>query len=182
MKQPAVIIEWYGPYDTLDDARRDNEGMHEHALCIALGAEGDARYIISWHEAGRRAESFPVDDRLSDSGNQSFYVGWIVSNYPGATRRTAEWMLIRALRPELNEPPAPCPPGSDKQYCGSVCSWFYDTDAGRKIDPPAGFPTVLTFNSPEYDDPSDPEQVVRLRLGPAGAHGLGFPENEDKQR
>ena len=40
MPQPAVIVEWYGPYDTLDDVREANEGFRrdqQHALCTALG-------------------------------------------------------------------------------------------------------------------------------------------------
>ena len=80
----------------------------------------------------------------------------------------AEWALIRALHPELNEPPDPCPPGwsnaGSQQYCGSVCSWFYTQDGKKKLPPPAGFPTVITFNSPDYDDPPDEEWVRRLRL------------------
>ena len=89
--------------------------------------------------------------------------------------RTAKWTLIRVLRPELNDPPPACPPGWPDRYCGSVCSWFYSEDEEgnwQKELPPAGFPTVLTFNSPEYDDPPDGEQVLRLRLN--GCH----PETE----
>ena len=164
MPQPAVIVEWWGHYDTLDDVREANEGfrqIEQHAFCMALGggiSGGDTpryRYIISWQRAWPGAVSFPVDHRLSDAGNQRFYLGWVASFNPGATRQTAEWALIRALHPELNDPPAPCPPG---EYCGSVCSWFYTVDEGEKRAPPAGFPTVVTFNS--YDE----ERVLRLRL------------------
>ena len=136
---------------------------------MALDDGGDARYIISWQRAESGAVSFPVDDRLNDPGNQSFYLGWIASFNPGATRQTTEWTFIRALHPELNEPPDPCPPGWSNdmpQYCGSVCSWFYVKDEGadEKCAPPAGFPTVITFNSPIYDDPPDEERVLRLQL------------------
>lgn len=167
MPQPAVIVEWYGPYTTLEKARAGNAlKSNDYVLCMALGegvVEGDApqyRYITRWHDAEPSA-----DGPLNDAGNQSFYVGWIVSFYPRATHETAEWALIHALRPELNDDPDPCPPGwnKDGHYCGSVCSWFYDTTKPYpKIAPPAGFPTVLTFNW--YDSPPDGEQMLRLRL------------------
>ena len=179
MPQPAVIVEWYGSYDTLEDVREANEefaNSHRQVLCMALGGEpsGSAssrfRFIISWQRTWPGVEcSFPADDRLSDPGNQSFYVGWVASNkrdnadYARATRSTAEWALVQALRPELNNPPEPCPPGYDDRYCGSVCSWFYSTDdEEEKRDPPAGFPTVVTFNS--YNDPPDDERVLRLPM------------------
>ena len=133
---------------------------------MALGGGGDIRYIISWQRAESGAVSFPVDDRLSDPGNQSFHLGFS----PGATRQTTEWALIRALRPELNEPPERCPPGWSNnampQYCGSVCTWFLVKDKGEdgKCAPPAGSPTVITFNSPMHDDPPDEERVLRLQL------------------
>jgi len=169
--QPAVIVEWWGPYATLEDVRDENDA-EVHALCMALGegaVEGDApryRYLTSWANAEP-----PADGPLNDAGNQSFYLGWVVSfgrRESTVSRRekleTAKWALVHALRPELNDLPAPCPPGWNDQYCGSVCSWFYDTDNEHKIAPPVGFPTVLTFNSPDYDDPPDGEQVRRLRL------------------
>ena len=146
----------------------------------AEALEGDAlryRYVTSWANAEP-----PVDGPLDNAGNQSFYLGWIASFSPeefvvsrGATLETAKWALIRVLRPELNDPPPACPPGWPDRYCGSVCSWFYSEDEEgnwQKELPPAGFPTVLTFNSPEYDDPPDGEQVLILRLN--GCH----PETE----
>ena len=110
MPQPAVIVEWWGPYGSLDEVREANEDFpavgFEHALCMALGGGapgGDARYryIVAWKRAWPGAVSFPADDRLNDAGNQSFFLGWVASYNPGATRKTAEWALIRALDPEL---------------------------------------------------------------------------------
>ena len=177
MPQPAVIVEWYGSYDTLEEVREANEefaNSHRQVLCMALGGEpsGSAssrfHFIISWQRTWRGVEcSFPADDRLSDPGNQGFYLGWVASNkndnadYARATRSTAEWALVQALRPELSDPPEPCPPGYDDNYCGSVCSWFYSNE-GEKRDPPAGFPTVVTFNS--YKHPPDDERVLRLPM------------------
>ena len=168
-QQRAVIVEWFGPYDTLEAVRDANE--NGYVLCMALAREaleGDApryRYITSWAKAKP-----PVDGPLGDAGNQSFYLGWLASISPGehvssraAKLETTKWALVHALRPELNEDPAPCPPGWKDQYCGSVCSWFYSGEEdNRKINPPPGFPMVVTFNS--YYDPPDGEQVLRLRL------------------
>ena len=168
-RQRAVIVEWWGPYDTLSAAREANWWEEYESpvfvLYMALG-NGKIRYITCREWTSRSAENFPHDPHLSHRGNQSFYLGWVSSGDPRATWKTAQWTLIRALRPKLNEPPAPspCPPGWDDQYCGSVCSWFYSLDGMEKREPPSGFPTVITFNAPDYDDPPDEERVLRLRL------------------
>ena len=176
MSQRAVIVEWFGPYDTLEAVREANE--NGYVLCMALGegaVEGDAsryRYIATWANAEP-----PADGPLNDADNQSFYLGWVVSFGLGehavscrAKLETAKWALVHALRTELNDQPDPYPPGwvngiDEGTYCGSVCSWFYSgEDNNKKINSPTGFPTVLTFNSPEYDCPPDGERVLRLRL------------------
>ena len=176
MPQPATIIEWWGPYQTLEKVREANAwgfqvGGNAYVFCMALGEESageDAsryRFLTSWQQSRDGEAKLPADDRLSDAGNKCFYLGLIASFRPGTHRQTAEWALVRALRPELNGPPNPYPPAGPGQYCGSVCSWFYSPDGERKIEPPPGFPTVITFNSPKYDDPPDEERVLRLRLG-----------------
>ena len=175
MHQPAVIVEWWGPYDTLGEvcvANKDFDGREPlQALCMALSGDTSGgsryRYIISWHQPYCGAASFPDDDRLRNADIQSFYLGWIASFNAETTWETAEWSLIHALSPKLNEPPAPCPPGwnnadPQRQYCGSVCSWFYGIECGEKRDPPPGLPTVIAFNS--YNDPPDEERVLRLQL------------------
>ena len=166
-QKQAVIVEWWGPY-TLS-AARENNSWEDHespvfVLYMALG-NGKVRYITCKEWSERRADNFPHDPHLSDRGNQSFYLGWVCSGDPRETWETAQWTLIRALRPELNEAPARCPPEwNDDQYCGSVCSWFYSLDGMEKREPPLGFPTVITFHAPMYDDPPDEERVLRLRL------------------
>ena len=167
-RQRAVIVEWWGPYTP--SAAREANSWEEYespvfVFYMALG-NGKVRYITCREWTRRSAGKFPHDRHLSDHGNQSFYLGWVSSGDPGTTWETAQWMLIRALRPKLNEPEPrdPCPPGWYDQYCGSVCSWFYSLDGMEKREPPPRFPTVITFNAPDYDDPPDEKRVLRLQL------------------
>ena len=168
-RQRAVIVEWWGPYGTLSAAHdADSWEQYESPVFVFYMAVGNGkvRYITCREWSRRSAENFPPDPQLRDQDNQSFYLGWVSSGDPQASWETALWTLIRALRPKLNEPPAPspCPPEWYDQYCGSVCSWFYSLDGMKKEELPPGFPTVITFNAPDYDDPPDEEGVLRLRL------------------
>ena len=164
MPEPAAIVEWWGPYDTLEDVRREVEQKFvdgHHLLCMALRKQDDpdrpvrCRHLISWRRqtiGENEIIALPSECRRTEDGTPTvYYIGWIASQHAHLTRRATEWVLMRHLRPELNETPDPELPWHE-HYCASVVSWFYAPpvpygDYERTVEPPFGFPPVATYNS-----------------------------------
>ena len=163
MPQPASIIEWWGPYNTLvevrDDVRSDGFEDGNQLLCMAVHRKTHenggfrCQHIIGWERKTILQEiELPAECHQNDDGSSIFYLGWIASHYPNYTRAAAEWALIRQLQPMRNGEPAPHPPGSrfgDPPYCVSVVSWFYDVAGDEEqvvAAAPPGFPEVVRFN------------------------------------
>ena len=163
MPQPASIIEWWGPYDTLeevlDDVRSDYFRDGQQLLCMALDRDThenggfQCQHIISWERtAVLQLIDLPAECYRNDDGNSIFYLGWIASHNARFTRAAAEWALIGALQPVHNGERAAHPPGSrfgDPPYCVSVVSWFYSVTEDEEevlVDPPPGFPEVVRAN------------------------------------
>ena len=159
MPQPAVIVEWWGSYDTLNAVRGEVEAQFEdgqYLLCMALREENPGgrvrcRHLIGWvRHTIEEHVNLPAECNLNDDGCPTgFYLGWAASHYGRFTGPVAEWALIRELEPECNDMPAAHPPGWDNRYCVSVTSWFYTPPVNEEealIPPPPGFPPVVTYN------------------------------------
>ncbi len=163
MPEPAAIVEWWGPYDTLEDVRREVEQKFvdgHHLLCMALRKQDDpdrpvrCRHLISWRRqtiGENEIIALPSECRRTEDGTPTvYYIGWIASQHAHLTRRATERVLMRHLRPELNENPDPDLPWHE-HYCAAVVSWFYPPpvpygDYEQTVEPPLGFPPVATYN------------------------------------
>ena len=168
MPAPAAIVEWWGPYNTLDDIQAEVETKFDngnHLLCMALRNEENpdrparCRHLISWERqtiGENEIISLPNECRWAEDETPTiYYIGWIASQHAHLARRAAEWVLMRNLRPELNENPDPDMPWHE-HYCAAVVSWFYAPpipygDYEATVDPPHGFPTVVRYN--QYGGP-----------------------------
>ena len=161
MPQPGVIIEWYGHYSR---AEIGEAAGAEAGRCLGMALRGgEYRYVTSWNGDEPEAAAEAAARLLEAPDNQQFYIGQIVSFNPGAGLQAAKWALIRALHPELNEHPEESPPNGN-HYCVTVFSTFYvcdkTTEDWRLVEPPAGFPTLVLFNS--YGQAEEP--LVEMRL------------------
>ena len=151
---------WDEEYRQWCRRRLDDEWVYLWADGIYSGLRGD-------HE--RLCVLVPEDPAnaavrlLADADNGQFYIGQIVSFGPAAGRRAAMWALTRALHPGLNlEGPSENPP--DGKHCVTVFSTFWLWDETEQdhllVGPPAGFPTLVLFNS--YGHAEEP--LVEMEL------------------
>lgn len=160
MPQPAVIVEWYGPYGLAavpGAAAEYPDGTH--LLCMGLG-DGEAKPYRSsiGHWLKDTAHVFPLNIP-EDFADWQFYLGAIVSYRPGTGRTAGAWALLRALQPgrSLNNPEEQISanlqdlPDHGEHYCMSMVSWFYDQD-DSPTDPPPGFPSTVKCNQYEGSD------------------------------
>ena len=162
MPQPGVIIEWYGPHLREEIGNEVAEAGAGHWLGMVL-QEGNCRYLTSWDGTLPEDPANAAVRLLADADNGQFYIGQIISFGPAAGRRAAMWALTRALHPGLNlEGPSENPP--DGKHCVTVFStfWLWDETEQdyRLVGPPAGFPTLVLFNS--YGHAEEP--VVEMEL------------------
>ena len=121
MPQPASIIEWWGPYNTLVEVRDDvrSDGFRTATNSCAWQCTGDSQergiQMPAHHRLGTKTImqeiELPAECHQNDDGDSIFYLGWIASHYPNYTRAAAEWALIRELQPMHNGEPAPPPRG-----------------------------------------------------------------------
>ena len=148
----AVIVEWFGPYKTLEaltgDVRLDWQST-KRALYMALGRGNRYRYIgLSTRSQSRIG---PHHRKLNCRGNRSFFVGEIITQGISGRRRQktpsdlslAEHALIRYLQPSLNERRK----YKDPNDYVSIFSCFYShKDYETPTDPLPKFPELLAFN------------------------------------
>ena len=158
--QHAVIVEWWGPCDTLDAVRDEIEQFEDgqYLLCMALreedpGGRMRCRHLEGWvHRIidERDRHRLPAKcTRNDDSRPSEFYLGWVASQFEKFTGLSAEWALIRALDPECNDMAAWHLPRSPDRYCVSVQSWFHTPPVNEEEirKPPPGFPHCVAYNA-----------------------------------
>ena len=162
LPQPASIIEWWGPYDALEEVRDDVRSQFtdgQQLLCMAVQKSAHengtfrCQHVIGWERRTiLRQIELPAECHQNDDGSSIFYLGLIVSHYAKFTLAATEWALISALRPIHNGEPAAQPPGNGyagPPYCVSVVSWFYalaEDEKWKLADSPPGFPEVVRLN------------------------------------
>ena len=160
METFAATIEWYGPYPNLTAVHQavNNDWKYPwtDGLYMALGEHDKARFIdwIPDALADRVLDMGRLEhDKLpKDEGNRSFYIG-DVHPYTGNTNlrknigANAALLLIRTLKPVLNDQfPDPEPPAGNNCRM-SVFSCFYDINNHEEaIDPLPGFPVIVAYN------------------------------------
>lgn len=147
----AVIVDWYGPYRTLQ--RLENavvDDWHEvsRALYMAYGRGNICRYIgLSTAPVTRITGAHP---KLADLDNTKFFVGEIVTQGISGPRNgvrppdlsLAEHALISFLQPALNTNLRDREPGD----LISIFSCFYNPRDETAINPLPKFPALLAFN------------------------------------
>ena len=147
----AVIVDWYGPYDSFNSFRASAREWAENTriLYMALGAYNKIRYVGLTEKPGSR---FYNHKKLLDDGNKAFFVGEIVTQGISGRRASkrapdldlAEHALISYLVPELNERRTQVALSD----CVSVFSRFFDPDDGETpVMPLPKFPLVIAYNS-----------------------------------
>ena len=148
----AVIVDWYGPYKSLDAIAKDaklNWSDTKRALYMALGSSNKYRYVGLTTRPHIRIGKH--HDKLNRRKNRKFFVGEIVTQGISGRRkkktppdlRLAEHALIRYLKPKLNERKKFTNPDD----CVSIFSCFYShRDYETVVNPLPTFPKLLAFN------------------------------------
>lgn len=148
----AVIVEWYGPYHSLDEISAETS-LHwadtKRALYMALRSHNGYQYIGLTTRPDARIG--PQHPQLRHRDNQRYYVGQIVTQGRSGRRtqktppdlRLAEHALIRHLKPRLNVQKK----STDPDDFVSIFSCFYShEDYETPISPLPKFPKLLAFN------------------------------------
>lgn len=147
----AVIVDWYGPYQSFDEFREAMKGwsMKERTLYMAVGSYNRVRYIGMTESPRTRPIQHP---KLLERNNRTFYTGNIVTQGISGPRSRkhapdlaiAEHILIRSIKPELNTRMVRTLPND----CVSVFSRFFTTDNDAvPHDPLPKFPFLIAFHS-----------------------------------
>ena len=146
----AVIVDWYGPYNSFDAFRSAAREWVKNAriLYMALGTYNKVRYVGLTEKPRHRFYNHP---KLRDPGNTAFFAGEIVTqgiSGPRSAKRApdlnlAEHALISYLEPEMNERRTAGIPAD----CVSVFSRFFDPNDGETpVSPLPKFPLVIAYN------------------------------------
>lgn len=147
----AVIVDWYGPYNSLDKIENvvKNEWWEEpRTLYMALSKGNIYQYVgLTENAPSRINRSHP---KLNHKDNKTFYVGHIVTQGITGPRnskhrtdlRLAERALICFLEPVLNERNT-----SEPKDHVSIFSCFYaPKDHDTATNPLPKFPRVLAYD------------------------------------
>lgn len=150
----AVILEWFGPFTLgtpeANGALNQFEGLK--TIYMTVNSNGDFGYLGITLDPGNEIPQCPAVEAAEDV---DLFLGCIESQgIPGPVPPNgrprdlvlAEHALVRFLQPVLNQEQ----PG-DPEDCVAVSSWFYGPNFTTPVDPPPGFPTLLSYR-PEYDD------------------------------
>lgn len=148
----AAIIDWYGPYRSLDALRQIanqcGEGRWVYMAFSETARSGSVRYI---GETTSTSSRFRQHHKLVKVDNPLFFLGEITSQGVSGRRRSSkptdlrvvENALIYILQPDLNERNKSCP--SD---CISIYSRFFDSiREDQPIEAPENFPVMIGYNS-----------------------------------
>ena len=147
----AVIVDWYGPYNTLRDFRAEVEYWLSgtRTLYMALGSHNRCNYVGL---TGRPDSRFRQHPKMLDERNKRFFVGEITSQGVSGRRsrvtkpdlHIAEHALIRCLSPLLNDRRKL----TDPEDCVVVYSRFFDPEeVETPTNPLRRFPSVIAYNS-----------------------------------
>ena len=147
----AVIVDWYGPYNSFDDFKEAMKGWstRERTLYMALGEYNKIRYIGMTQNPQSRPNNHP---QLQEQNNKTFYTGNIVTQGISGRRssrrapdlKIAEHILIQSMKPELNAQLVNTVPSD----CVSVYSRFFTTDNEEEPhNPLPKFPSLIAYNS-----------------------------------
>ena len=149
----AVIVEWYGPYDSFDKLKEavKKEWKKERTLYMALARGNKYQYIGRTNTPPDRINS--NHKKLNHKDNEKFYIGQIVTQGITGPRnggqppdlKLAENTLIRALKPDLNIKNK----YTDPYDIVSIFSCFYDPDSEKDeavTNPLPKFPKMLAYN------------------------------------
>ncbi len=147
----AVIVDWYGPYNSLDGftCAMKKWPENERTLYMALGPYNRIHYIGMTESPHYRPYQH---QQLQEPENKTFYTGNIVtrgiSGRRGQTHAPdltiAEHILIWKMQPKLNIALINNPPDD----CVSVFSRFFKIDAHDvSHNPLPKFSSLIAFNS-----------------------------------
>ena len=147
----AVIVEWYGPYDSLEDLKNAVKDEWEgkwRTLYMALADWNKYQYVgLTEYPLNR----FNSHIYLNREDNKTFYIGHIVTQGITGPRnggqppdlKLAERALIRFLQPVLNTDKK----DKDPEDFISIFSYFYDPENDDfASNPLPKFPKVLAYN------------------------------------
>ena len=146
----AVIVDWYGPYDSLDALKnvvKDEWKGEGRTLYMALAGWNKYQYVgLSENPPGRIHNSHP---KLKDKDNKTFYVGHIVTQGITGPRdgkrpdlKLVEKALISFLQPTLNKQNK----GNEPEDYVSIFSCFHHPENYESTEPLPKFPTVLAYH------------------------------------
>jgi hypothetical protein len=145
----AVIIDWYGPYDSREAFKGEMRcwASGTRAVYMALKAGNKVNYLGL---TGTPATRFNNHPKFKNRENVRFFCGEIVSQGVSGKRLTrhkpdlslAERALIARLRPPLNERLVE----SELTDCVVVYSRFFERDGETPHDPLPKFPRVIAYN------------------------------------
>ena len=149
----AVIIDWYGPYNSLEDFIADAKRMPQNGRYLYMGVK--AGNIVNYIGLTKRPSSrFDYHRNMEHSENKKFYFGEIVTKglagrkTKGAKKTAldldiAEHALILELDPPLNDKRKQ----SNPDDCVSIFSRFFDVDDGEKpVRTLPKFPRLIAYD------------------------------------
>lgn len=150
----AVIVDWYGPYDSLPLFKAEMQNWPRGCKGLYMGVQRGniVGYIGLTTSPATRFNTHP---KLTHPDNIRFFCGEIVSQGVGGRRATkcktdlkiAEHALIRRVRPKLNAHLV----DRDFDDCFVIYSRFFKRmDYETPINPLPKFPSVIAYNS--YSD------------------------------
>ena len=145
----AIIVDWYGPYSTVQALRGDMRCWSSGVKALYMGVKSSniVNYVGLTSSPATRMNNHA---KLGHDDNKKFFCGEIVSQGVGGRRRTkcktdlklAEHALIAWLQPPQNS----ALKMRDLEDCIVLYSRFFDDD-DSVINPLPEFPKVIAYNS-----------------------------------
>lgn len=145
----AVVVDWYGPYTSMQALRGDMRCWSRGVRALYMGVKKGniVNYIGLTSSPATRMNNHA---KLGHKDNVKFFCGEIVSQGKGGRRRTkcktdlklAEHALIAWLQPDQNS----ALKTRDLDDCIVLYSRFFDDD-DEVINPLPRFPKVIAYNS-----------------------------------
>ncbi|MBU2935084.1 MULTISPECIES: hypothetical protein [Pacificibacter] len=151
----AIIVEWYGPYTSLQDFKKEASAWGKGSRTLYMGiSNGDAPSTSTINYIGLStspSSRFGGHPKMKDPINNTYYLGEIATaGLSGRrTRKTptdlhiAEGALIYKLQPKLNVSRKSALP----EDCVVIYSRFWDRNDGITPMPtPDFFPELIAYN------------------------------------
>jgi hypothetical protein len=147
----AIIIDWYGPYNSKDDLRHEAKDFNDGTAILYMALKN--RNIVNYIGMTTKPHSrFDNHEKLANAAHKHFYIGEITTRGAGGRRSTkhrsdhrmAEQALIAYLQPALNSNLRE----KDLEDCCVVYSRFFSVLNGEEpINVLPKFPRVIAYNS-----------------------------------